>query len=152
MDEEAVKNWILYLLEEVRFLLNELVHYLIEKVERVWLVHPVIVRGVAYKDNLLKVLRLGQELEEGLVLAKFVKDLARVEGHMIVVAVFRRECIDEGVNNHNALFSEDFLHEPLVIGKLYLGLLRVDVKIVVVWVVPLVLLLRLDLLFDQLDE
>lgn len=37
VDEEAVKNLILYLLEEVRFLLNELVHYLIEKVERVWL-------------------------------------------------------------------------------------------------------------------
>ena len=37
VDEEAVKNLILYLLEEVRFLLNELVHHLIEKVERVWL-------------------------------------------------------------------------------------------------------------------
>ena len=95
-------------------------------------VHLVIVRGVAYIDNLLKVLGLGQELEEGLVLAKLVKNLARVKGHVIVVAVLRRERVDKGVNNHNALFSEDFLHEPLVIGKLYLGLLRVDVKIVVV--------------------
>ena len=87
MDEKTVNKLVLRHLEEVRFLLTELIHDLVEEVKCVWLVHLVVVYLAAYKDNLLKIFRFKQLLKECLIFAKFSENLARIESLVHVILI-----------------------------------------------------------------
>ena len=100
--------------------------------QRILLILSVGVRAARHQHNLPYRLRLDQELEESLILAELGEDLACVEGHVHIVAVFGRKLVNERVDYHGALVLEHLLHALLLGGQLLLGLVRVQVKIVVV--------------------
>ena len=100
--------------------------------QRVLLILSVSVGAARHQDDLPYSLRLDQELEESLILAKLGQDLACVEGHVHIVAIFGRKLVNQGVDNHRALFLEHLLHALLLWGQLLLSLVRIQVKIVIV--------------------
>ena len=87
MDEKTVNKLVLRNLEEVRFLLTELIHDLVEEIKCVWLVYLVVVYLATYKDNLLKIFRFKQLLKECLILAKFSENLTCIESLVHVILV-----------------------------------------------------------------
>ena len=90
-------------------------------------------------------------MEEWFILSKLAEDSACVECFVQVILVVFRKVINERVYHHSAFFSENLLHALLIGSQLRLcGLF--DVKIAIVWGIPLVLFLWLDLLLDQLDH
>ena len=153
MLHECVEGLLLLVLEEAAVLLTKLVDHLSQEVESVVLVLGVFICASDNLDNLAHDIRLGQDLEESLVLAEVTKDGTGVESHVDIVLVPVGDLVEEGVDDHDALLLEDFLHLLLSGGELGLvGLLLNDVEIAVVRGVPLIFLLGLDLLLDKLDK
>ena len=150
---DDVKGFLLAVTEKAVFLITaELVDDLSEEVHSVWLIHLVDVHVGHDVDHAAHHVRLRQDVEEAFVLREFAQDGARVERLVVIFRVLLGDAVDEGIDNHHALLLQHLLHADLVGVELRLGRFLFNVEVAVVRSVPLVLLLGLDLLFNQLDE
>ena len=70
---------------------------------------------------------------------------------MQIVLVLDGEVVNKSVDDHLALVLENLLHALLIRSELGFSCLLVDVKVTIVSI-PLVFLLGLNLLLDELDH
>lgn len=130
-------------------MLRELGDELSEEVEGIGLVLDVSISASDDIDDIADDIRLHEDLEERFVLAKVIEGLASVECH-VQILIFKAELRYELVDNHTGLLLQNLLHALLLWSELRLSVFAI--MIAVVRGVPLVLLLGLDLLLNQLDH
>ena len=114
MLQDHINSHIFVNLKEWVLLLTELGHDLSEEVDSVDLVMRVSIHACHHTDNLFDNAWLGQDLEELFVLTEFLQDLAGAERLVHIIRVIRWKHVNEGADDHGALFLEDLLHFQLL--------------------------------------
>ena len=148
MFQDQVKCFFFAFLEEIGFLLGELVDQLRQKVESVGLVLSIRIWSAYNIYDSINDIGLGEDLETGIVFTEVAQSLRCVQRHMYIV-ILERQLVNERAEDHGGFVLEDLLHLLLFFIK---QLRSISFVIAAVWTVPLVFFLGLNLLFDQLDH